>query len=115
VLPYLTREAAVETLRALGALPVGSGVAFDYSVARESLSPTQRAAYDWLAERVAKAGEPFRLGFDPAELQQLLRQRGFQRIEDLDGEAIAARYFAERSDGLTARGGLGRLACAWRA
>jgi methyltransferase (TIGR00027 family) len=114
VLPYLTREAAVGTLHALGSLPVGSGVAFDYSVARESLSPTQQAAYDWLADRVARAGEPFRLGFDPAELGQLLRGCGFGRVEDLDSEAIAARYFAERTDGLTVRGGLGRLACAWR-
>lgn len=114
VLPYLTREAAVGTLRALGSLPVGSGVAFDYSVARDSLSPTLQAAYDWLAERVARAGEPFRLGFDPAELGQLLRECGFHRVEDLDGEAIATRYFAERTDGLTVRGGLGRLACAWR-
>jgi O-methyltransferase involved in polyketide biosynthesis len=62
VVPYLTREAAVGTLRALGSLPMGSGVAFDYAVARESLPPTQQAAFDWLAERVARAGEPFRLG-----------------------------------------------------
>ena len=114
VLPYLTREAAVGTLRALGSLPVGSGVAFDYSVARESLSPTQQAAYDWLADRVARAGEPFQLGFDPAELGQLLRECGFGQVEDLDSEAIVARYFAGRTDGLTVRGGLGRLACAWR-
>jgi O-methyltransferase involved in polyketide biosynthesis len=89
-------------------------VAFDYSVARESLSPTQQVAYDWLAERVAKAGEPFRLGFEPVELGQLLRECGFAQVEDLDGEAIAARYFVGRSDGLTVRGSLGRLACAWR-
>ncbi len=114
VLPYLTREAAVGTLRALGALPAGSGVAFDYAVARESLSPKQQAMFDWLAERVARAGEPFRLGFDPAELRELLRECGFARVEDLDGEAISARYFAGRTDGLTVRGGLGRLACAWR-
>ncbi len=37
-----------------------------------------------------------------------------QRVEDLDGEAIRARYFSGRTDGLTVRGGLGRLACAWR-
>jgi methyltransferase (TIGR00027 family) len=114
VLPYLTREAAEGTLRALGSLPAGSGVAFDYSVARESLSPNQQAAYDWLAERVARAGEPFRLGFDPAELRELLMDCGFMRVEDLDGDAIHARYFAGRSDGLTVRGALGRLACAWR-
>jgi methyltransferase (TIGR00027 family) len=114
VLPYLTREAALGTLRALGLLPTGSGVAFDYSVARESLSPKQQAAYDWLAERVARAGEPFRLGFEPEELKQLLMECGFARVDDLDSEAIAARYFAGRSDGLTVRGRMGRLACAWR-
>jgi methyltransferase (TIGR00027 family) len=114
VLPYLTREAAVGTLRGLGTLPVGSGVAFDYAVARESLSPKQQAMFDWLAERVARAGEPFRLGFDPAELRELLGECGFARVEDLDTEAVSARYFADRTDGLTVRGGLGRLACAWR-
>src|ERR1700761_6054535 len=114
VLPYLTREAAVGTLRALGALPAGSGVAFDYAVARESLSPKQKTMFDWLAERVARAGEPFRLGLDPVELRELLRECGFARVEDLDGDAISARYFAGRTDGLTVRGGLGRLACAGR-
>jgi methyltransferase (TIGR00027 family) len=114
VVPYLTREAAVGTLRALGALPAGSGVAFDYAVALESLSPKQQAMFDWLAERVARAGEPFRLGFDPVELRELLRECGFARVEDLDGGAISARYFVGRTDGLTVRGGLGRLACAWR-
>jgi methyltransferase (TIGR00027 family) len=114
VLPYLTREAAEVTLRALGALPGSSGVAFDYAVTRESLSTTQQAAYDWLAERVAQAGEPFRLGFEPAELRQILLECGFAQVEDLDGKAIVARYFAGRTDGLTVRDGLGRLACAWR-
>ena len=115
VVPYLTREAAVETLRSLGSLPVGSGVAFDYGVKRESLSLMQRMAFDRLAERVARAGEPFRLGFDPAELRDVLQQCGFARVEDLDASAIADRYFAGRKDGLTVRVGLGRLACAWRA
>jgi O-methyltransferase involved in polyketide biosynthesis len=96
-------------------LPVSSGVAFDYAVARESLSPKQQAAYDRLAERVARAGEPFRLGFEPTELRQILLECGFARVEDLDSDAIAARYFAGRADGLTVRGGMGRLACAWRA
>jgi len=114
VLPYLTREAAVETLHALGVLPAGSGVAFDYGVTRESLSLKERAAFDWLAARVARAGEPFRLGFEPAELRQLLRECGFQGVEDLGGEEIASRYFSGRTDGLTVRGGLGRLVCAWR-
>jgi methyltransferase (TIGR00027 family) len=115
VVPYLTREAAAGTLRALGKLPPGSGVAFDYAVARGSLSPVQQAAFDHLAERVARAGEPFRLTFEPVELGELLRECGFARVEELDAEAISARYFVARRDGLAVRGGAGRLACAWRA
>jgi methyltransferase (TIGR00027 family) len=114
VLPYLTREAAEGTLHALGDLPPGSGVAFDYAVARSSLSPAQQEAFDWLAARVAQVGEPFRLGFEPAQLRQLLVECGFTRVEEADGEAINALYFTGRSDGLGVRGGLGRLACAWR-
>jgi methyltransferase (TIGR00027 family) len=114
VLPYLTREAAAATLGALGKLPRGSGVAFDYAVARASLSPPQQAAFDWLAERVARVGEPFRLGFEPEELRSLLLECGFTRLEDLDSEAIHARYYAGRSDKLMVRGALGHLVCAWR-
>jgi hypothetical protein len=32
-----------------------------------TLSLKQQAMFNWLAERVARAGEPFRLGFDPVE------------------------------------------------
>jgi methyltransferase (TIGR00027 family) len=113
VVPYLTREAAEGTLRALTALPAGSGVAFDYGVSRNSLSPTQRAAFDWLADRVARAGEPFRLSFEPDELRELLLACGFTGAEDIDSEAMHVRYFAGRADGLTIRGGIGRLAHAW--
>jgi methyltransferase (TIGR00027 family) len=114
VLPYLTREAAAGTLRALGRLPAKSGVAFDYAIAREALPAVQRAAFDLLAERVARVGEPFRLGFWPKELRELLVGCGFSHLEDLDSAAMAARYFTGRADGLTVRGGLGHLACAWR-
>jgi methyltransferase (TIGR00027 family) len=114
VVPYLTHDAAEKTLRALGALAHGSGVAFDYAVPRNALSPAQQAAFDWLAERVARAGEPFQPGFEPAELRALLLQCGYTRVEELDSDAINARYIAGRTDGLMVRGGLGRLVCAWR-
>lgn len=114
VLPYLTCDAAVNTFRSLGSLPAGSGVAFDYVITREIMSDVERAGFDWLAERVARAGEPFRLSFDPAELRQLLLSSGFTQVEDLDGSNIATRYFTGRTDGLTVRGRAGRLVCAWR-
>jgi hypothetical protein len=54
------------------------------------------------------------LGFEPADLRRLLLECGFTRLEDLDSEAIHARYFTERSDELRVRGSLGHLVCAWR-
>lgn len=53
---------------------------------------------------MAAAGEPFRTSFDPAELDREMRRAGFTRLEDVGIEALNARYFAGRADGLTGRG-----------
>ena len=63
VVPYLTRSAAMETLRFVGSLPAGSGIVFDYALPPESLNLVQRLAFKGLAERVAAAGEPFQTFF----------------------------------------------------
>jgi len=111
VVPYLTQEAAKSTLAWIGGLPAGSGVVFDYAVSPASLGPLQRAAFDALASRVARAGEPFRLFFEPAELAAILRALGFRDIEDLDSAEIDRRYFGGRVDGLCV-GGLAHLVSA---
>jgi len=98
VVPYLTREAAFSTLQFVAALPPRSGVAFDYAIPREMLTETERRAFDLLAERVARAGEPFRLFLRPDELEAELRAMGFNQIEDLDGTAIRARWFPEAAE-----------------
>lgn len=103
VIMYLTLEAATETLRFIASMPPGSGVTFDYAT----------GAWEWLARRVARAGEPFTLFFDPAELARLLRGLGFNRIEDLSGSEINARYFQDRADGLKVPGDRGHLITAW--
>ncbi len=107
VVPYLTREAAFSTLKFVAGLPRGSGVAFDYAIPREMLSETERIAFDLLAERVARAGEPFRLFFRPEELEAELRAMGFNEIEDLDGAAIRARWLGGAAEeGRPRRAGL---------
>jgi methyltransferase (TIGR00027 family) len=103
VIMYLTLEAATETLRFIAARPPGSGVTFDY--ATETWEP--------LARRVARAGEPFRLFFDPTDLARLLHKLGFNQLEDLDGPKINARYFRDRTDGLQVAGNRGHLITAW--
>jgi methyltransferase (TIGR00027 family) len=114
VIPYLTMEAFRATLGAIGQLPAGSGVGFDYALAPETLTPAGRIAFDALADRVAAAGEPFQLFFTPDALQTELRSAGFRRFEQLDSEQLNELYFKERADGLRlSTVGLGMLVTAW--
>jgi methyltransferase (TIGR00027 family) len=103
VIMYLTLDAASETLRFIASLPPSSGVVFDY--ASETWEP--------LARRVARAGEPFRLFFQPDELARLLTSLGFHRLENLNGAAINERYFSNRTDGLQVAGDRAFFIAAW--
>jgi methyltransferase (TIGR00027 family) len=114
VIPYLTLPAFRSTLDVVASLPPGSGITFDYSLSHEELSPRLQAAAKSLAARVAAAGEPFKLFFRSAQMDNELSSAGFQRIEQLDSMDINARYFANRTDGLELPAeGLGKLATAW--
>jgi methyltransferase (TIGR00027 family) len=113
VVPYLTRPAAFGTLQFIAALPKGSGVAFDYSIPREMMGERERDAFDELAARVARAGEPFRSFYDPAQIAVDLRALGFTEIEDLDVAAIRARWFPSEGAEQRLHGRSGRLLCAW--
>ena len=113
VTPYLTREACMSTLSFIASMPAGSGVVFDFAVDPTLLNPGQRQALDALSKRVAAAGEPFQLFFNPGNLQDELTAMGFHRTEFLQGKDLNARYFSERTDGLLVRGSIGHLMAAW--
>lgn len=113
VVPYLTRDAAARTFGFLGALPEGSGIVFDYAVPRSSLGFLERLALDELSRRVARAGEPFRLFFEPQELDTFLKGFGYRRVEQLSAKEINNRYFVGRADGLCVAGTAGRIVSAW--
>jgi methyltransferase (TIGR00027 family) len=113
VTPYLTREACMTTLGVIAKMPAGSGVVFDFAIDPALLNAGQRQALDALSKRVAAAGEPFQLFFDPTKLQHEVKTLGFHRTEFLQGAQINARYFKDRADGLCVRGGLGHLMSAW--
>jgi len=114
VVPYLTREAFRATLGDIARMPPGSGVSFDYGLSPEVLGPLRRLALQALSERVASAGEPFKLLLAPDETERELRQAGFPRIQQLDSAGLNALYFKGRSDGLKlSEPGLGMLATAW--
>lgn len=113
VVPYLTHEAAFGTLRFIAAMPAGSGVVFDYAILPEEMGDAERAAFIELAARTARAGEPFRLFFNPRQLDLELRALGFRSNEDLDGAAIRARWLPEEAQGQRLHGRAGHLLCAW--
>lgn len=109
VTPYLTRAAMNGTLAFIAAMPAGSGVVFDYALPRASLNWLGRLAFDAMARRVAKAGEPFQLFFEPTELANELRRFGFSKVEDWDKDKLNGRYFKDRADKLRVGGRLGRI------
>lgn len=114
VVPYLTLAAFRATMDFVAGLPDGSGIAFDYALSDEELSPARQRARKALAARVAAAGEPFRLFFRTEQMENELKSAGFGRIEQVDSEDLNARYFVGREDGLCLpEEGLGKLATAW--
>jgi methyltransferase (TIGR00027 family) len=114
VVPYLTREAFRATLADIARMAPGTGLGFDYGLSAEVLGPLRRLALKALSERVASAGEPFRLLLTPEELQGELVLAGFKQIEQWNSSRLNALYFAGRSDGLKLPDpGLGMLATAW--
>ena len=93
---YLTREANMATLRAIATCAApGSLLAFTYADAAIFQPRAAAAEGESLNEStrmVARLGEPFVSGFDPAELPDLLAGAGLELIEDLNGPALAERY-----------------------
>ena len=106
---YLTSEAFESTVAFIGALPRGSGVTFDYAVERSELGFFEKLALDHLAKKVAGMGEPLQLFFRRPELAATMRRLGFAELEDVGRDELNARYLGRRADGLTLRGGIGRL------
>ncbi|MBZ5609956.1 MAG: class I SAM-dependent methyltransferase [Acidobacteriia bacterium] len=104
VVPYLTEDAFRATMAYIAAMPPGSGVVFDYGVPRSELNAREQLARDHLAGRVAAAGEPLQLFFEPKKLAAQLRTMGFRHVEDLDAAEINRRYFRDRSDGFALAG-----------
>jgi len=115
VVPYLTLQAFRATLMAIAGLPEGTRIAFDYAISPERLTPSRRRVFDAMAARVAAAGEPFKLFFEPETLEDELRGAGFARVEQAGSDEMNELYFKDRNDGLSLPPpGLGRLAMAWR-
>ena len=92
VVPYLTAAAIDGTLSVISSLPGGAEVVFDYSDPPATYSTELAAQHEARAKRVAAIGEPFLSYFNPPELHEKLRKRGFSEIEDMTGRRLVSNY-----------------------
>jgi methyltransferase (TIGR00027 family) len=99
VVPYLTREAVAVTLDFIAAVPE-SEVVFDYAEPFENYPAERRANVMAVAARAASRGEPWLSLFDPVELSQMLRKKGFADVEDLGLAEIADRFYGALKHGI---------------
>lgn len=102
VVSYLTHEAIFATLRSVrAASAAGSRIVFDYPIAPHLLrSDEDRARSFEVSRSTAAVGEPRHAKHVPEELARETRAIGYAVVEDLSPEAIFARYFEGRGDGL---------------
>jgi len=100
VVPYLELAAIRDVLAFVASLPAGTTIVFDYGIPPASLSARGRAVFEWMAQRVAAAGEPWKTFFTPPDLMAMLREIGFAEVAGFGPAELNARYFDGRGDGL---------------
>ena len=97
VTSYLTREENFASLGAMAASAPGSLIVFSYMHQSIFGTPAPADAPEgetmrYAASLVARMGEPFKSGFDPARLGGELDALGLELLEDLNGPELAQRY-----------------------
>ena len=98
---YLTRTAIRETLAFIAGLRGGGEVVFDYGEPVSNFPAGRlRSLQLSRAQRAASMGEPWITRFDPPELETMLREHGFDELEDLGPAQIGRRFLGvERREG----------------
>ncbi|WP_148591835.1 class I SAM-dependent methyltransferase [Streptomyces sp. WAC01526] len=97
---YLTKDANAATLRRLAGLSPGSTLAMTFMLPTDLVDDADRPALEATKPQAQAAGTPFISFYTPQEMLALARDAGFEDAHHVPGAALAARYFAERPDGL---------------
>lgn len=97
---YLTREAIAATLREVARLPSGSTLVMSFMLPIELAEPALRPGIEAAARGARANGTPWLSFFKPEEMLALAREAGFAKVAHVSADALTARYFAGRDDGL---------------
>ncbi|MCF3105751.1 class I SAM-dependent methyltransferase [Streptomyces roseoverticillatus] len=97
---YLTPEANTAMLRQAAALAPGSVFATTFLLPLDMLDPEQRRVQEFSMRNAAASGTPFISLYSPDEMQQAALEAGFAKAVHVSPDDLAARYFADRHDGL---------------
>lgn len=97
---YLTREAIASTLRAAASLAAGSTFVMSFMLPIERAEPAIRPGIEAAARGARANGTPWLSFFEPEEILALAREAGFAGARHVSADALTARYFAGRDDGL---------------
>jgi methyltransferase (TIGR00027 family) len=92
VTPYLTREAIMAALQFIARVPEAE-VVFDYAEPFENYPAPRREKIMEIAAGAAARGEPWIGLFDPPEMKEMLRSKGFADIEDLGLAELTERFY----------------------
>ncbi|MFD8652629.1 class I SAM-dependent methyltransferase [Streptomyces mirabilis] len=97
---YLTKDATAATLRRLALLAPGSTLAMTFMLPADLVDDADRPALEATEPQARAAGTPFISFYAPQEMLALARDAGFKDVHHVSGTVLAARYFADRTDGL---------------
>lgn len=97
---YLTREAITATLRDVASLAPGSTFVMSFMLPIELADPSVRPGIEAAARGARAAGTPWLSFFTPEDILALARETGFRDVRHVSADALSARYFAGRTDGL---------------
>jgi methyltransferase (TIGR00027 family) len=96
---YLSRDAVSATLDFIARVPE-SEVVFDYAEPFENYPAERRENVMAVAARAASLGEPWLSLFDPVELSEMLRNKGFGVVEDLGLAELTERFYGALKQGI---------------
>ncbi|MFD5393023.1 class I SAM-dependent methyltransferase [Streptomyces sp. NPDC127097] len=97
---YLTKEATAATRRQIAGLAPGSTLAMSFLRPAELVAEADRPGLRASEAGAQASGTPFLSFYTPPEMLALARAAGFADTRHVSGDALAERYFADRTDGL---------------